>query len=312
MAMIEAVDLEKSFGPVRAVRGVSFKVARGEAVGFLGPNGAGKTTTFRMLAGTIGPTAGKVILAGLELAQNPIAAKRALGYMAENAPLYPELTGFEFLLYRAELKGVERGRRIKALEKAAEQAHVTSMLGTRIAHLSKGFRQRMALADALLGDPPILLLDEPTSGLDPNQVLDVRKLIRKLAEDHAVILSTHILSEVAATCSRVIVIHQGRKVGEGSLEELEAQRGEGRVQMVLGGNRDHVLGTLADLVRGEPEIVAEGVNSVTLRFALADPKDLSSIISECVRRDLKVMEAAPLRAALDEVFSELTQDREDA
>lgn len=308
MDMIEAIDLEKSFGPVRAVRGVSFKVAKGEAVGFLGPNGAGKTTTFRMLAGTIGPTAGSIRLAGKELHEDPIAAKRALGYMAENAPLYPELTGYEYLLYRAELKGIERVLRANAVLKAAEQARAGSMLKTRIAHLSKGFRQRMALADALLGNPPILLLDEPTSGLDPNQVLDVRQLIRELAEDHAIILSTHILSEVAATCSRAIVIHQGRKVGEGSLTELEAKRSEGRVQMVLAGDREKALRTLASSVAEAPEIVSDASNIVTLRFALQNPSDLATVIAKCVGADLKVLEAAPLRAALDEVFSELTKD----
>lgn len=306
--MIEAIDLEKSFGPVKAVRGVSFKVVRGEAVGFLGPNGAGKTTTFRMLAGTIGPTAGKVRLAGMELGEDPIAAKRALGYMAENAPLYPELTGSEYLLYRAELRGIERRHRAAAVEKAAEQARATSMIGTRIAHLSKGFRQRMALADALLGDPPILLLDEPTSGLDPNQVSDVRKLILELAKDHAVILSTHILSEVAATCSRAIVIHHGRKVGEGTLAELEAKRNEGRVQMVLVGGREKTLSILASYATTAPEIVSEASGVLTLRFPVRDPADLASIVAQCVHADLKVLEAAPLRAALDEVFSELTKE----
>src|SRR5690606_20854360 len=182
--MIEAIDLEKSFGKVRAVRGVSFEVRTGEAVGFLGPNGAGKTTTFRMLAGTIGPTSGHVRLGGIDLGSDPIAAKRHVGYMAENAPLYPELTGDEYLRYRAELRGITGAKRKSAVKQAAEQAHSERMLGTRIAHLSKGYQRRLALADALLGDPPILLLDEPTSGLDPNQVLDVRRLIAELAKDH--------------------------------------------------------------------------------------------------------------------------------
>lgn len=304
--MIEAIDLEKSFGPVKAVRGVSFKVARGEAVGFLGPNGAGKTTTFRMLAGTIGPTSGKILLAGKELYEDPVAAKRSLGYMAENAPLYPELTGHEYLLYRAELKGIARTQRSLAVKKAAEQASATSMMGTRIAHLSKGFRQRMALADALLGDPPILLLDEPTSGLDPNQVLDVRRLIRELAKDHAVILSTHILSEVAATCSRAIVIHEGRKVGEGTLAELEARRGGDRVQMVLAAARPKAVSVLESYVDCEPEIISEAAGVITLRFSPKNGVDLASIIAQCVHSDQKVLQAAPLRAALDEVFSELT------
>src|SRR5690606_25656424 len=222
--MIEAIDLEKSFGKVRAVRGISFEVRAGEAVGFLGPNGAGKTTTFRMLAGTIGPTSGKVRLAGIELGEEPIAAKRAVGYMAENAPLYPELTGHEYLHYRAELRGIVRKSRGRSVAQAAERAHADKVLGTRIAHLSKGYQRRLALADALLGDPPILLLDEPTSGLDPNQVLEVRRLIADLAADHAVMLSTHVLSEVEATCSRAIIVNHGLVVGQGSLSELKAPR----------------------------------------------------------------------------------------
>lgn len=306
--MIEAVELEKSFGAVRAVRGVSFSVDRGEALGFLGPNGAGKTTTFRMLAGTIGPTSGTVRLGGKELHEDPIRAKRLLGYMPENPPLYPELTALEYLAYRAELKGIPRKERLRSVEKAAAQAHADSMLKTRILHLSKGYRQRTALADALLGDPPILLLDEPTSGLDPNQVLEVRKLIVDLAKDHAVVLSTHVLSEVAATCTRALVIHQGRVVGEGTLHELEAQRSAGRFRMVLAADEQILEETLERVFSGLSPVASRAKGQMTIVFSLPDPKDLSGLLKNCVDDGVHVLEAAPVHAALDDVFAALTRD----
>ncbi len=308
MAMIEAVELEKSFGTIRAVRGVSFSVARGEALGFLGPNGAGKTTTFRMLAGTIGPTSGVVRLGGKELQEDPVSAKRLLGYMPENPPLYPELTAQEYLLYRAQLKGIEAKERRRSVEKAATLAHADSMLKTRIVHLSKGYRQRTALADALLGDPPILLLDEPTSGLDPNQVQEVRKLIVDLAKDHAVVLSTHVLSEVAATCTRALVIHHGRVVGAGTLEELEARRTEDQFQIVLSGERGRLDGVLSEVFAELSPSITRADERITVRFRLSAPRTLSSLLERCINAGVFVLEAAPVRAALDEVFAALTRD----
>ena len=243
--MIEAIQLCKSFGAVKAAHEVSFLVKRGEAVGFLGPNGAGKTTTFRMIAGTIGPSSGTVRLAGHDLLTDPIAAKSELGYMSENPPLYPELTGREYLSYRAELRGIPRGKRQAEVMRCAEKARVSPLLGTQIGHLSKGYRQRMAMADALIGNPPILLFDEPTSGLDPNQVLEVRQLVRELMPDHAILLSTHVLSEVQATCSRAVVIHQGEIVAEGSLEELQQRRAGDKARILLRGSEADVTRILS-------------------------------------------------------------------
>ena len=307
MLMIEAIELTKSFGAVQAVRGVNFSVKRGEVVGFLGPNGAGKSTTFRMIAGTLGASSGSVKLQGIELSSNPLSAKRLLGYMPENAPLYPELTGEEYLTYRSELKSIPRALRKDAVAHAASQAGSAPLLGTLIAHLSKGYRQRLALADALLGNPPILLLDEPTSGLDPNQVLEMRELVLSLAKDHAILLSTHVLSEVEATCSRAIVIHEGRVIAEGSLDELRSHQELSNARLVLKAPPEKVEDALMSLgrvnfsIKENPE---ESTSTVTLH--LRNEVTISSAISLCCEKDIPVLEATPILAALNEVFAHLT------
>lgn len=309
--MIEAKELTKTFGGVKAVQGVSFTVKAGEAVGFLGPNGAGKTTTFRMLAGIIGPTSGSVRLLDHDLATDPLRAKRALGYMPENAPLYPEMTAEEYLLYRAELKGVPRRKRRAEVTRVAESTNTKPILGTRISHLSKGYRQRVALADALLGDPSILLLDEPTSGLDPNQVLDMRRLIAELAKDHAILLSTHVLSEVAATCSRAVVIHKGRIVAEGSLSELQKAPSERRARLLVEGSLEVVRRILGDALVSEQLAGEKPPRSEGTASFLVDLKGspLAEVLQRLVQAHILVHEATPLRPALDDVFAELTQPK---
>lgn len=307
--MIKASKLCKNFGAVKAVQEVSFTVNRGEVVGFLGPNGAGKTTTFRMIAGSIGPSSGHVTLCGVDLERDPLRAKRSIGYMPENAPLYPELTGGEYLSYRAELKGVARKERSEEVKRCAKKALVSQMLTTRIAHLSKGYRQRMALADALLGAPPILLLDEPTSGLDPNQVQEVRKLIGELSKDHAVLLSTHVLSEVEATCSRAIVINQGRIVASGALAELQNQRKAPRGRIVLetaslSHSTEELRAALSAHV-ADLELNSRG-KTVTLEFGLNDPGTLSSVLAPLCELQAQILEAGPVTAPLDDVFARLT------
>src|SRR4051794_2867919 len=222
--MIEAHELTKDYGSVVAVRDVSFSVGAGEVVGFLGPNGAGKTTTLRILAGFLGATSGSVTIAGFDVARQSLAARARLGYMPEAAPLYPELRVREYLAFRAALKRVARRERKAAVGRALEQAAVTDVAETPIGQLSKGYRQRVALADALVANPPLLILDEPTAGLDPNQIIEVRKLIRALGESHTILLSTHILPEVEAVCDRALVIARGRLVAEGTLAELKARQ----------------------------------------------------------------------------------------
>src|SRR5437773_1851990 len=212
--MIQVEHLVKDYGTVVAVNDVSFEVGRGEVVGFLGPNGAGKSTTLRIIAGFLGPTSGRVRIDGLDVLDDAIRARRGIGYMPEAAPLYPEMRVSEYLRFRAELKGVGRRDRTTAVGRAMDMAGVTEMSKTVIGHLSKGYRQRVGLADALVAKPPMLILDEPTAGLDPNQIREVRALVKELGKDHTIFLSTHILPEVEATCARAIVIDRGKLVAE--------------------------------------------------------------------------------------------------
>lgn len=225
--VIEAKGLTKRFGPVTAIEDVTFRVGSGEIVGFLGPNGAGKSTTMRILTGFAPSSGGRAMVAGFEVHEQPMEVKRRVGYMPERAPLYEEMTVRAFLRYVAAAKGLRRRAREAEVDRVMEHCGIASESHRIIHHLSKGYRQRVGLAQALVADPPVLILDEPTAGLDPKQIIEVRKLIRKLAPEHTVLLSTHILPEVASTCDRVVIINRGRiaaerAVGAGpsSLEEM--------------------------------------------------------------------------------------------
>ncbi len=218
--MISVTRLTKKYGARVAVSDLSFEVGQGEVVGFLGPNGAGKSTTLRIIAGYLGPTAGCVSVAGFDVVDEPLRARQRLGYMPENSPCYPEMRVWEYLRFRAELKCVAAKQRTAAVARAMDLANLTHRRDSLIGRLSKGYHQRLGLADALVADPPLLILDEPTSGLDPNQIREVRQVIRQLAQHHTVLLSTHILAEVEVSCDRAIVVHEGKLVAEGSLDEL--------------------------------------------------------------------------------------------
>lgn len=215
--MIEVDALSKRYGTQLAVNEVSFRVERGEIVGFLGPNGAGKTTTLRMLTGYLAPTTGKIQIDGIDAVRRSIDARTRLGYMPEGVPLYREMRVHEYLRHRAALKRVSEVR--SAVDRALELAGVTDVKNRIVGQLSKGYRQRVGLAEALIANPPLLILDEPTSGLDPNQVRQFRELVRGFGGSKTVFLSTHILSEVQAVCDRVIIIREGRKVADLTLDE---------------------------------------------------------------------------------------------
>ena len=222
--MIEVKEITKAYGEIQAVRGISFNVAKGEILGFLGPNGAGKTTTMRMLVGALPPTTGTAIVAGYDILENPMEVKQRIGYLPETPPLYTDLTVSAYLKFVAQIKGVPSGERKDRIGWALERCDLTDVSHRMIANLSKGYRQRVGLAQAILNRPDVLVLDEPTVGLDPRQIREIRELIQELSKEHTIILSTHILPEVTMICNRAVIIDKGRIRLEGTIQELTRQR----------------------------------------------------------------------------------------
>ena len=218
--MIEVSGLTKSYGPIHALHGISFRVKKGEVVGFLGPNGAGKSTTMKIITGSMAPSGGTAKVAGFDVFEDPVEVKKRIGYLPENPPVYGDMNVESYLAFVAKLKGVANDRVRAQVEKAIEKTDLGSVRRRLIQNLSKGYRQRVGIAQALVSDPEVLILDEPTSGLDPRQVAEVRSLIRELKGEHTIILSTHILPEVQAMCERIIIINRGRIVAEDSLDVL--------------------------------------------------------------------------------------------
>ncbi len=320
--MIQVEQLTKRYVGTTVVDGVSFSLEEGEIVGFLGPNGAGKSTTLRMITGFVAPTAGGVLVGGQDALAHPLEARRQIGYMPEGVPLYPEMRVREYLSHRAELKGVGRGDRGKEVDRVLERAGVTDARDRIIRQLSKGYRQRVGLADALLGDPPILILDEPTSGLDPNQIRQVRGLIRDLAGSKTVLVSTHILPEVEATCGRVIIIHRGKKVGEGDPKTLLSQAtqaaatgpGKGSAPetiMLRGpGSTDafvRVLENVPDVVGVESKASDQNEALVQV-YARGGDRTVDAMFAALVKAGLSLRELRRTAASLEDVFTQLTKE----
>lgn len=250
MSMVTAEHLHKAFGRFTAVKDATFSIDKGEIVGFLGPNGAGKTTTMKMLTGYLPPTAGTATIAGYDILDKPLEARRHLGYMPENVPLYEDLRVYEYLEFRARLKGICGSSVRQQIGLAIDRCGLEPKRKNLISTLSKGYRQRVGLADALLGNPDLLILDEPTNGLDPNQIRQIRELVRALAEEHTVILSTHILGEVEMICNKVIIIDQGEIKAADTPEHLTRNlRAAGRVSIEFKGELEPVV---RDLEAFEP------------------------------------------------------------
>jgi len=245
--MIEVNALTKLYGTVAAIEDVSFKVEQGEIVGFLGPNGAGKSTTMRILTGFTPATSGTAKIAGFHVEDSPVEVKRRLGYMPESVPLYPEMLVSSFLSYVAEVKGVSRKDRKREVERVMERSGLQEMGKRIIRNLSKGYRQRVGLAQALVGNPPVLILDEPTAGLDPKQIIEIRQMIKGLAEEHTVLLSTHILPEVSMICERVIIINRGRIVAQDTMENLTRARERAAIEVEASGVTETVMNVLQNV-----------------------------------------------------------------
>ena len=251
--MIEVQHLTKRYGRVTAVDDVSFRVERGEILGFLGPNGAGKTTTMRILTGYMPATEGKAIVAGFDVFDQPIEAKRRTGYLPETPPLYPDMSVIEYLQFVAKIKGVPRGERRQRVQAVMERTRIADMANRLCGKLSKGYRQRVGLAQALIHNPDVLILDEPTAGLDPKQIIETRELIKELAGDHTIILSTHILPEVAQTCQRVVIINKGHVVAVDTPDNLTARlRGSETMYLQVDAAGADAAAALAARARRDP------------------------------------------------------------
>jgi ABC-2 type transport system ATP-binding protein len=299
--MIRIDNLVKTFGAKRAVDGVSFTVERGEVLGFLGPNGAGKSTTMRMLTGFMPPSSGKVSVGGFDVVESPIEAKRLIGYLPENAAAYPDMTVHGFLAFTAELRGLTGAARKKAIGRVVELCFLQSVLGQSIDTLSKGYRHRTCLAQALIHDPQVLVMDEPTDGLDPNQKHEVRNLIRELGKTKAIVFSTHILEEVDAACTRAIIIDRGRIVANGTPEELRGMSElAGAVTLQASGISIEKLSPL-----GRVEQLDGAVRIYPQQKAKA--AELAQAVVELVNREgWKVEGMYSERGELDEVFRRIT------
>ena len=307
--MIEVQHLTKRYGPFTAVEDVSFTVERGEILGFLGPNGAGKTTTMRVLTGYMPPTEGKAVVAGYDVMQQPLEAKRRVGYLPETPPLYLDMTVRDYLAFCARIKGVPRSERKTRVGSVMERTRIADVADRHCGKLSKGYRQRVGLAQALLHNPEVLVLDEPTAGLDPKQIIETRGLIKELGGDHTIILSTHILPEVSQTCTRIVIINKGRVVAVDTPANLTAR---------LHGSE--TMYVQIDAPGGDAQDVLAALPGVT-QVSISDSRDtitgfeVASEIGRDIRRDLAaavvgrswgLLELRPMRMGLEEIFLQVT------
>ncbi len=316
--MIEARDLTKNYGTIRALRGVSFGIETGEVVGLLGPNGAGKSTAMRIATGFLAPTSGSVTVAGIEVLDDPKSVQALIGYLPEGNPLYLDMRLRETLKFMASARGLSGDDRRKAIGAALDDAGLLGREHQIISSLSRGYRQRVGLAMALLHRPPILILDEPTSGLDPNQQTEMRKFIRSLAEDHTVVFSSHILPEVEAVCDRIIAIHQGQVVADGSVEDVRVEAtGGGTIALAVRGDVEAARLAFGALPFGEVVSCASdplepALVRLQIRTGDADDLDAREAMSKLAyEAGLGLVHLAVERASLEQAFAALTPDQAD-
>ncbi len=316
-SVISVSHLVKRYGSHLAVDDVSFDVAKGEVVGFLGPNGAGKSTTLRILSGFLGATEGSVSIDGHDVEKESILARESIGYMPEAVPIYPEMRVAEYLTFRAELKRIARAKRRSRVDDAMQKAGVTDVATTLLGNLSKGYKPRVGLADALVANPPIWILDEPTAGLDPNQIREVRTVIAALADDHTVVLSTHILSEVEASCTKVILIAKGKLLAQGKTEDIRSMRRSGGVDITVRGDKSSATGALKGLAGIEkvsdvtPKSSAKDISVIRVSWGKKAENDAIAFTTEravaaLVGAGIFIREVKSVGGSLEDVFASLT------
>lgn len=301
--MIRVEHLAKSYGAKQVIDDVSFDVQPGEVLGFLGPNGAGKTTTMRILTGYILPTKGSVTIDDIDVQEQSFAVRKKIGYLPENNPLYDSMKVYEYLEFVARAKGV--AQQADEVRRVVSSTHLQEKLTAPISELSKGYRQRVGLADALLGNPDILILDEPTSGLDPNQAAEIRTLIRTIGKTKTVIFSTHILNEVQTTCDRVLIIHQGKIVGQGTVDELVRQsKGHTEVRVRIEGSQNAVLSTLQQIA-GVQEVLQEKDEEYVL-VSRSEHDVCRDVYQACVNNRWTLLRMQTSETSLEDIFRQLT------
>jgi ABC-2 type transport system ATP-binding protein len=315
-ALVEANALHKSFGPIIAVDGISLSVGKGEVLGFLGPNGAGKSTTMKMITGFLEPDAGSSKICGFDVETEPLAAKSRLGYLPEGAPLYAEMTPKSFLNFIAEIRSIERKARPAKIGQAVERTGLEDVLNQRIETLSKGYKRRVGFAQAILHDPAVLIMDEPTDGLDPNQKHHVRKLIKEMAAEKAIIVSTHILEEVEAVCTRAVIISHGRIVADGTAEELLRRapyHGAVAIRVPAKTEKTVIAALSGHKAIARVETVGTNNGHVDLRAipsnGVAIVTDVASLLH---KKGITVSELFVERGKLDDVFRDVTIEQEGA
>ena len=305
--MIEVSHLSKMYGPRSAIQDISFSVTKGEIVGFLGPNGAGKTTTMKILTGFMPASSGTASIAGHDVFKDPMSVKRNLGYLPETPPVYLEMTVEKYVEFAAALHEVPKNKIKNATSTAIEKTALGDVKNRIIGNLSKGYRQRVGLAQAIVHNPKVLILDEPTVGLDPKQIIEIRNLIKSFAGDHTVILSSHILPEVTATCQRIIVINKGKIVAQDTLEHLNAHLRKGNVyNLVVKTASAEAVGALKS-IQGVADVHSQG-NRVQIEIKSGSPEIRDQIIETAVKKGMGVLEFAAEKLSLEEVFLQLTTD----
>lgn len=308
--MIEIRELTKYYGPNLAVNNISFDVEQGEILGFLGPNGAGKTTTMNILTGFLSATSGTVKINGFDILEEPQKAKKCIGYLPENPPLYMDMTALEYLRFVSELKGIEKSGRSKHIAEIMKLVRITDVANRLIKNLSKGYKQRVGIAQALIGNPEVLVLDEPTVGLDPKQIIEIRSLIKSLGKNHTVILSSHILPEVSAICDRVVIISNGAIVAVDTTENLSKQFSKmSKVQIVVEGPSKDILQKIR-MISGvkHVDLTAERAGGICV-IAIENNTDTDvrrQVFFEMARHSWPIIEMKSLDPTLEDIFLQVT------
>ena len=309
--MIEIKNLTKKYGQITAVNNISFTAEDNQVLGFLGPNGAGKSTTMNMIVGYLPPTSGTVIIDGTDISKNPMEAKSKIGYLPELPPLYMDMKVIEYLRFVAGIKKVPKEKRDLQIDRAMSRLKITDMRNRVIRNLSKGYRQRVGFAQAIIGEPKVIILDEPTVGLDPNQVLEVRELINKLKQEHTIIFSSHILQEVSAVCDKVVIINKGEVKAVDTMQNLTAgSDGKIKLRLRLEGEKSYVSGILENCngVVSVSDIVQESDNVSSYTVLLTNDNFRKDLISQLAHKNINILEIQTIKMSLEEIFVKITQE----